>query len=696
MEKIKGKLRKYDRVYQAGSFVHCWAVCGRKEAVRRYREHQEEMRIREEVYRQNVLTEEEKARQRKTKFPREILFSVLVPVYNTPVKYLEDMIQSVKEQTYQNWELVLVDGSDDGVDRCPDGEMAGKSELSGESGTAGTDPTFLRPSSATGGGRRNASCPQSVTQVTVPLSHSVACGNEQQGEVGENDKTAAGRNEQQGSNENRGKGTGDSRIKCFRLEKNLGISGNTNECIRRARGEYLALLDHDDVLHPAALYENMKAICETGADFLYSDENSFHEEPKDAFLPHFKPDYAPDTLRGNNYICHFTVFKKELLEKAGGGFRSECDGSQDYDLVLRLTEVATKIHHIPKILYYWRAHKDSVAESVGAKPYVIEAAHRAIREHLKRVGLQGEVEDTRIPSIYRIRYEIEGEPLISILIPNKDHAEDLKRCIDSIREKSTWKNWEIIVIENNSEEPETFQYYEELEKGKEDKGSTGAGSNGQIRVIRYEGRFNYSKINNFGFRESRGEYILLLNNDTEVISPDWMQEMLMFAQRADVGAVGAMLYYPDGTIQHAGIGLGLLHLAGHYFRGFTKEDPGYMGRLCYAQDLSAVTAACMMVPRGVYEGLGGLDESYSVVFNDVDLCLRIRESGKLIVWTPFAELTHYESKSRGSDEDTKEKQAFFKEETRRFQGKWNGALTAGDPYYNVNLSRMTEDFRPRV
>ena len=609
MEKIKGKLRKYDRVYQAGSFVHCWAVCGRKEAVRRYREHQEEMRIREEVYRQNVLTEEEKARQRETKFPKEILFSVLVPVYNTPREYLEAMIESVKEQTYQNWELILADGSDDGLDRSE---------------------------------------------------------------------------------------TGDSRIKYFRLEKNLGISGNTNECIRRARGEYLALLDHDDVLHPAALYENMKAICETGADFLYSDENSFHEEPKDAFLPHFKPDYAPDTLRGNNYICHFTVFKKELLEKAGGGFRSECDGSQDYDLVLRLTEVAERIYHIPKILYYWRAHKDSVAESVGAKPYVIEAAHRAIREHLKRVGLQGEVEDTRIPSIYRIRYEIEGEPLISILIPNKDHAEDLKRCIDSIREKSTWKNWEIIVIENNSEEPETFQYYEELEKGKEDKGSTGAGSNGQIRVIRYEGRFNYSRINNFGFRESRGEYILLLNNDTEVISPDWMQEMLMFAQRADVGAVGAMLYYPDGTIQHAGIGLGLLHLAGHYFRGFTKEDPGYMGRLCYAQDLSAVTAACMMVPRGVYEGLGGLDESYSVVFNDVDLCLRIRESGKLIVWTPFAELTHYESKSRGSDEDTKEKQAFFKEETRRFQGKWNGALTAGDPYYNVNLSRMTEDFRPRV
>lgn len=649
MEKIKGRLRKYDRVYQAGSFVHCWAVCGRKEAVRRYREHQEEMRIREEVYRQNVLTEEEKARQRETKFPKEILFSILVPLYNTPVEYLKAMIESVQEQTYGNWELILVDGSDDGVDR--------EGLITSLGGTAGT-VTFVP-----------RSCNKSNSPLVLQDNRSLV--------PRANDPFVP-------------------RIRYVRVERNLGISGNTNECIRMARGEYLALLDHDDVLHPAALYENMKAICETGADFLYSDENSFHEEPKDAFLPHFKPDYAPDTLRGNNYICHFTVFKKELLEKAGGGFRSECDGSQDYDLVLRLTEQAEKIYHIPKILYYWRAHKDSVAESVGAKPYVIEAAHRAISGHLKRVGLKGEVEDTRIPSIYRIRYEIAGEPLVSILIPNKDHRDDLKRCIDSIREKSTWKNLEIIIIENNSEEPETFRYYEELEGGEEPGTGAGAGAGGRIRVIRYEGPFNYSAVNNFGFRESRGEYILLLNNDTEVISPDWIQEMLMFAQRKDVGAVGAKLYYPDGTIQHAGIGLGLLHLAGHYFRGFKKEDPGYMGRLCYAQDMSAVTAACMMVPRAVYEGLGGLDESYSVVFNDVDLCLRIRESGKLIVWTPFAELTHYESKSRGSDEDTKAKQAFFKEETRRFQTKWNAALTAGDPYYNVNLTRSKENFTPRV
>lgn len=604
MEKLKERLRKYDRIYQVGSFMHCWYVCGRKEAVRRYREHYEELRIREELNRRNELTPEERERQEKTEFPRTILFSILVPVYNTPMKFLEAMIDSVRQQTYANWELCLADGSD---------------------------------------GER--------------------------GEVGRFCREAA---------------DADPRIRYRKLEKNGGISENTNACIEMATGDYLALFDHDDVLHPSALYEVMSVICEEDADFIYTDETTFHETPKDAFLPHFKPDYAPDTLRGNNYICHFTVFRRELLEKAGGGFRSEYDGSQDYDLILRLTEKAERIRHIPKILYYWRAHRDSVAESVGAKPYVIEAAHKAIREHLARVGLAGEVLDTRVPSIYRIRYEIQGEPLISILIPNKDHREDLKRCVDSIREKSTWKNYEIIIIENNSTEEETFRYYGELEE------------DNRIRVVRYEGSFNYSAVNNLGFRESRGDYLLLLNNDTEILTPEWMEEMLMFAQREDVGAVGAKLYYPDGTIQHAGIGLGLLHLAGHYHRGFAGEEPGYMGRLCYAQDMSAVTAACMMIPRRVYEAAGGLDESYSVVFNDVDLCLRIRKSGKLIVWTPFAELTHYESKSRGSDEDTKEKLAFFKTETKRFQTKWNEALSKGDPYYNPNLTRSSEDFSPRV
>ena len=475
----------------------------------------------------------------------------------------------------------------------------------------------------------------------------------------------------------------DPRIRYEKLEKNAGISGNTNACIRRAQGEYLAILDHDDELHPSALYEVMKVICETGADMIYTDEDTFSETPDDAYNPHFKPDFAPDNLRANNYICHLTVFRKDLLEKAGGGFRSEYDGSQDHDLFLRLSEQAEKIVHIPRILYYWRAHRQSVAEDVAAKPYVTEAGKKAVAAHLDRLGLKGTVTDGPVSSMYRLRYEIEGTPLVSILIPNKDHREDLARCIGSIREKTTWPNWEIVIIENNSEEEETFRFYEELEKDE------------CIRVIRREGAFNYSTVNNAGFRAAKGEQILLLNNDTEVISPDWIQEMLMYTQRKDVGAAGAKLYYPDGTIQHGGIGIGIKMLAGHWYRGEDGKSPGYFGRLTYAQNVSAVTAACMMIPRKVYEEMNGLDESFSVVFNDVDLCLRIREAGYLIVWTPWAELTHYESKSRGQDEDTPEKKKFFLEETNKFQRKWNKILSEGDPYYNPNLTREKEDFSLR-
>ena len=306
-----------------------------------------------------------------------------------------------------------------------------------------------------------------------------------------------------------------------------------------------------------------------------------------------------------------------------------------------------------------------------------------MQAHLDRLGLKGSVGDGPVPSMYRLKYELTSTPLVSILIPNKDHRDDLKRCIDSIKTKTTYPNYEIIVIENNSTEPETFAYYETL---KQDP---------KIKVITYDKPFNYSAVNNVGAGAAEGEQLLLLNNDTEVLSPDWIQEMLMYAQREDVGAVGAKLYYPDGTIQHAGIGIGIKMLAGHWHKNFPKDHPGYFGRLTYAQNVSAVTAACMMVPAKVYKALGGLDESFSVVFNDVDLCLRIREAGYLIVWTPWAELTHYESKSRGSDEDTPEKKAFFVKETNRFQRKWNKTLTEGDPYYNPNLTREKEDFSPR-
>lgn len=471
----------------------------------------------------------------------------------------------------------------------------------------------------------------------------------------------------------------DCRILYKKLEKNMGISGNTNACIDMASGDYLALFDHDDLLHPAALYEMMKVICEKDADFIYTDENTFHKSPKDAFCPHFKPDYAPDTLRANNYICHFSAFTRELLE-AAGNFRSEYDGSQDYDIILRLTEKAKKIVHIPIILYYWRAHPGSVASDIGAKPYAIDAAVRAITAHLQRVNLPGEVSVANQSGIYRLKYEIEGKPLVSIIIPNYEHKADLQKCLESLYAKTSYSNFEIIVVENNSKTEEIFDYYKLIQKQWPN-----------LKVVCWSGEFNYSAINNFGAGFASGEHLLLLNNDIEIISPEWIEEMLMYSQRSDVGVVGAKLYYPDDTIQHAGLGIGLLGLAGHYFRGAGKKDVGYMCRLVYAQNLSAVTGACMMIRRSVWDEIGGLDEGFEVAFNDVDMCMRIRKAGYLVVWTPHAQLYHYESKSRGC-EDTGEKQKRFSGEVQRFRERWGEELEAGDPYYNPNLSLEREDF----
>lgn len=546
-----------------------------------------------------LFTEEELEAQRTEVFPRSIKFSIVVPLYNTPEKFLHEMIRSVIDQTYADWELCMADGSDEAH------------------------------------GNVERICRQYMRK--------------------------------------------DLRIKYQRLEENLGISGNTNACLEMATGDYIGLFDHDDLLHPAALHEVMRAICEQDADFIYTDENTFHEKPEDAFCPHFKPDYAPDTLRSYNYICHFTVFSSELLDEVGN-FRREFDGSQDYDMVLRLTEKASKIVHIPEILYFWRAHSGSTAGDISAKPYTMDAARRALGEHLDRVGLVGEVEDSSIPSTYRIKYTISGCPKVSIVIPNMDHADTLRTCISSILEKTTYENFEIVIIENNSRKEETFAYYDELK------------TDPRIQIVTWEGKFNYSAINNFGVREAAtGEYILLLNNDIEVITPDWLQEMLMFAQRPDVGAVGAMLYYPDDTIQHAGVVLGIGGVAGHAHKYFPRGDFGYMSRATIAQDLSVVTAACVMLPRTVWDEVGGLDETFEVAFNDVDLCMRIRKAGYLIVWTPYAELYHYESKSRGA-EDTPEKKKRFEGEVRRFQARWKSELAAGDPYYNPNLTLVREDF----
>ncbi len=553
---------------------------------------------------------EEFQRQRETGFPRNILVSIVVPLYNTPEDYLKEMIASVQLQSYENWELLLADGSDE----------------------------------------RHGSV-RAVCETMMAA---------------------------------------DGRIHYKKLSENLGISGNTNACLAMASGEYIALLDHDDFLHPSALYEAVKAICEHGADYVYTDEAAFLDgNIFDISHRHCKPDFAIDNLRANNYICHFSVFAAGLLKETGG-FRSAYDGSQDFDLILRLTEQAKKVFHVRKILYFWRSHPASVASDISAKPYAAEAAGRAVEAHLARCHMDAEVTRTdAFPAIFRIHYALTGHPKISILIPNKDHRDDLRTCVRSILAKSTWDNYEILIVENNSSSEETFALYRELEE------------NENIRILNYvtaggssaAGEFNFAGLNNFAAGEAKGEYLLLLNNDTEVITPAWMEELLMYAQRPDVAAVGAKLYYGDDTVQHAGIvvGLGADRAAGHSHYGFGRDEVGYMGRLCYAQDVSAVTGACMLVKKSVYEELGGMDERFAVAYNDVDFCLKAREKGYLNVFTPFSELYHYESRSRGYEE-SEEKKRRFQQEAALFKEKWADVIRRGDPYYSPYFSLDRADF----
>ena len=482
---------------------------------------------------------------------------------------------------------------------------------------------------------------------------------------------------------------GRGRILYKKLEKNEGIAGNTNRCLAMATGEYIGLFDHDDILHPSALYEYVKVINEKNADYIYCDETTFKSGDINKMLTmHFKPDYAIDNLRANNYICHFSVFARQLLDGTEL-FRTKFDGSQDHDMILRLTDRAKNVVHVPKLLYYWRCHPGSVASDINAKPYAIQSAKDAVADHLKRHGYEHfQITSTRaFETIFKIRYQIIGDPKISIVIANKDHLEDLKRCITSIREKSTYENYEIIVVENGSETKEIFDYYEKL---KDDP---------QIKVVTYteKGSFNYSKVNNFGVKEASGDYILLLNNDTQVITVNWMEELLMYAQREDVGAVGAKLYYGNKTIQHAGVvlQLGAHRTAGHSHYGQHRDNLGYMGRLCYAQDVSAVTGACLLVKKKLFEEVGGLDESFAISLNDVDFCLKLREKGLLNVFTPFAELYHFESVSRGLD-DQGEKAARYNDESERFREKWKEVLEKGDPYYNPNFSLDRSDFALKI
>ncbi len=479
----------------------------------------------------------------------------------------------------------------------------------------------------------------------------------------------------------------DSRIVYHKLEKNEGISGNTNQCYKLATGDYIGLFDHDDILHPSVLFEYARVIEEQGADYVYCDEATFTGNSINNMITlHFKPDYAIDTLRANNYICHFSVFKKTLLQETEL-FRKECDGSQDHDMILRLTSIAKKVVHVPRILYYWRAHAGSVASNINAKTYCIDSAKRAVSDHLHRYNIYNTaITSTRaFETIFRLQYELTTEGMVSVLIPNCDHVEELRKCVEAIRRKNSYENYEIIVIENNSKDEKTFKYYEEIEKDP------------KVRIIKYEGEFNYARLNNIAAKEAKGEFLLLLNNDVEFINRDFIKELLMYAQRNDVGAVGAKLLFPDDTIQHAGIviGLGAHRTAGHIHYKDENTHIGYMGRLCYAQNVSAVTGAALMVKKADYEAVGGLDEAFAVALNDVDFCLRLRQKGLLNVFTPFAEAYHYESASRGLD-TVPEKAKRYEEECALFKERWQELLAKGDPYYNPNFTLDRSDYSLNV
>lgn len=588
-------LRQFRRLRNCGNF---------KDVLAKIKKKKKERKIKLRYGTKSFPDGAEIKRQRETKFERNVKISILVPLYNTPKVFLKEMLDSVMNQTYENWELCLADGSD------------------GE--------------------------------------HSYV------GNVAEEYQKRAG-----------------GRILYQKLEKNEGISGNTNACYQMATGEFIGLFDHDDILHPCVLYEYVKVINEKNADYIYCDEITFKNGNLNKMLTlHFKPDYAIDNLRANNYICHFSVFARNLLEGTEL-FRSRFDGSQDHDMILRLTDAAKNVVHVPKALYYWRSHKGSVASGIEAKTYAINAAKGAIAEHLRSHGFENfTITSTRaFETIFRISYEIIGNPRISIVIANKDHTEDLKRCISSIVDRSSYLNYEIVVVENNSETEEIFAYYETLKEHK------------NIQVVTYRGEFNYSAINNLGVAHSEGEYVLLLNNDTQVISVNWMEELLMYAQRKDVGAVGAKLYYPDKTIQHAGVVLqmGAHRTAGHVHCRQGRDSIGYMGKLCYAQDVSAVTGACLMVSRAKYDEVSGLDENFKVALNDVDFCLKLREKGYLNIFTPYSELYHYESISRGSDLEGANLERLDKE-AEAFKKKWKEVLDKGDPYYNPNFSLDTNDY----
>lgn len=557
-------------------------------------------------YESHRPTEEELDHQRKTVIKDGPKFSILVPTYMTKETFLRQMIESVKAQTYGNWELCIADASDR---EYPDGAMdVGR----------------------------------------IAMSYAEA----------------------------------DQRIKYKKLTENVSISANTNRAFLMAEGDYIALLDHDDLLAPQALYRMAEAIKAQGADMLYSDEDKVTEDLKKHFQPHFKPEFNLDLLRTNNYITHLLVVKRTLAEEAGL-LRDEMNGAQDYDFIFRCSEKAEKIVRIPEILYHWRTSETSTADNPMSKQYAYDAGARAIAENLERTGTIGTVEKLPDFGFYRVRYPVQGNPLVSVIIPNKDHAGMLRKCVESVF-ANDYPNVEIIIVENNSTEQETYAYYKELSKDP------------RVHLVRWKKGFNYSAINNYGARFAKGEYLLLLNNDVRAeISTDWLTEMLGVCQRKDVGAVGARLYYPNNKIQHAGIVIGIGGVAGAMFVDLPRGRGGYMHKAAVMQDLSAVTAACMLVKREAFRAAGGFTEELAVAFNDVDLCLKIGQLGYRIVYDPFAELYHDESRTRGA-EDTPEKIKRFQSEIEYMRVHWLDIIKNGDPNYNPNLSLKKWNYSLRV
>ncbi len=470
-----------------------------------------------------------------------------------------------------------------------------------------------------------------------------------------------------------------SRIKISFSKENQGIAGASNTALALAEGEYIALLDHDDVLTTDALYEIVKSINEYDPDLIYSDEDKLTLD-NEYVEPYYKPDYSPDLLLSNNYTCHLSVYRKTILDRIEG-FRPGYDGSQDHDLVLRFLDHTNRVHHIPKILYHWRKVPGSTATSSDSKNYAWEAGIRAVADTLQRRGIAGEVLPGKHPSTYRVKRTLQGEPKVSIIIPFKDQPDLLRNCLDSILEKSSYRHFEILGVSNNSTDSAIFKLMEDYPQ-----------RDSRIRFIQHNIPFNYSSLNNHASKYCEGEHLLLLNNDTTVITTDWLEALLEHSQRPEVGAVGAKLYYPDDTIQHAGVIIGLGGVAGHGHRYFHRDDPGYFARLTLIQNVSAVTGACLMVKKSLYDTTGGLDEkNLAIAFNDIDFCLRLMEMGYLNVFTPYCELYHYESKSRGQ-EDTLEKKKRFSKEIAYMLKRHRKIIETGDPFYNPNLTLQIDDF----